>query len=242
MDAPYQSLAAPGYDKIYNKIVGGLQIAPTGAGWVGTLGGIFMATIDSNTIYGALTNAHVAGLYVSLGTKMMQPDDSYRRGAFSKIAWVSPFSKTNDNLVDAAILDCRIDEGHWEGQERWTVHPEQYSGFKLSLRWKDPVVGMEVVKWGRTTGKVRGTCTAVNATDYVNYGNDGTFGFIKQAHFRGYSESLSGPGDSGSFIIEEETGDVVAHLFAGGGDVTIGYPIRHLMEMVNGRLAENPPN
>ena len=73
----------------------------------------------------------------------------------------------------------------------------------------------------------------------MNYGEDGVFTFIKMVHFKGDDGDFSGPGDSGSYILEESTLDVVAHLFAGGGGVTIGYPIRHVIEATDGRFREN---
>jgi hypothetical protein len=236
---PPYALAADGFDRIYDKIVGGLEIAPDGANWLGTLGGLFMSSINGRTVYGALTNAHVTGLNAVPGTLMMQPNPSYQAGGFGRVVWVSPFSKTTPNLIDAGVIDCHVKEGKWLNNERWTVHPEQFKIGPLSLRWKDPVVGMRVVKCGRTTGVTRGTCISVNTSDSVNYGQDGTFNFIRQAHFKGDSGDLSGPGDSGSYILEESTKDVVAHLFAGGGGITIAYPIRHVIEKVNGRFREN---
>lgn len=238
-----QARAANGYDLKYNRIQGGLQIAPGDFDlrWVGTLGGIFMADIDGETIYGAVTNAHVTGLHAPKGQTMVQPSQSTDRGAFCRVAWVSPLRKNANNRVDAAVLDCRVSEGYWQDNERWTVHPEQFGGKRLSLRWKDPTVGMEIVKYGRTTGFTEGKVTSIGATDTVNYGEDGLFTFVKMGHARGRTGDMSAGGDSGSLILEKSTMHVVGQLFAGGGGVTIFYPIRHLIEMVNGRFAENPP-
>ncbi len=231
MDAPATAQAAAGYDKVYNRIVGGLQIAPTGANWVGTGGGVSAATFNGNNIYGALTNAHVTGLHAAIGKRMMQPDDSYPRGAFSTVAWVSKFSPNNDNTVDAAILNCDsrswagAETDWWAGNPRCTMLPEQFGGFKLSGRWRDPVVGDKATKWGRTTGETDLECVAINATDYVNYGpSDGTFGFIKMSHWVGVGGVKgSAGGDSGSFLVDRSTGDFIGHLFAGGGNITICY-------------------
>ena len=84
---------------------------------------------------------------------------------------------------------------------------------------------MPVTKSGRTTGVTRGTITAVgvNAVQ-VNYGTPTN---LIVATFNDTIEIVgddgrpfSGPGDSGSVILETSTGRPVGLLFAGDGRTT----------------------
>jgi len=103
------------------------------------------------------------------------------------------------------------------------------TGTMLGVPNYDPTVvvpprpGMRVIKSGRTTGVTRGVVAAV-AVDgvQVNYGThsipriavyDGTIEIVGTVA----NQPFSLPGDSGSVILEEDTGRPVALLFAGDG-------------------------
>jgi hypothetical protein len=83
------------------------------------------------------------------------------------------------------------------------------------------VPGMRVIKSGRTTGVV--TATRVNGVQ-VNYGTNAS---PRIATFNDTIEIVSDsakpfsmPGDSGSVILDTDTGQPVALLFAGDGHTT----------------------
>ncbi len=87
------------------------------------------------------------------------------------------------------------------------------------------VPGMRVIKSGRTTGVTTGiiTATRVNGTQ-VNYGTPGapriaTFNDTIQI-VSDNNKPFSKPGDSGSVILDQQTGRPVALLFAGDGTTT----------------------
>jgi hypothetical protein len=88
-----------------------------------------------------------------------------------------------------------------------------------------PVPGMKVTKCGRTTGVTRGIVTATDVDGVlINYGTNQN---PRLAVFNDTVEivstaggSFSMPGDSGSVILEENTGHPVALLFAGDGTNT----------------------
>ena len=88
------------------------------------------------------------------------------------------------------------------------------------------VPGMRVIKSGRTTGLTTGivTATRVNGTQ-VNYGTRiapriATFNDTIQIVSDVDGKPFSAPGDSGSVILDLETGRPVALLFAGDGRTT----------------------
>lgn len=89
-----------------------------------------------------------------------------------------------------------------------------------------PVPGMRVIKSGRTTGVTTGvvTATRVNGVQ-VNYGTRispriATFNDTVQIVSDEDGKPFSSPGDSGSVILDFETGRPVALLFAGDGRTT----------------------
>ena len=85
--------------------------------------------------------------------------------------------------------------------------------------------GQAVVKSGRTTGVTRGLVTAIRVNGVqVNYGTrqnpiiatfDGTIQIAGNA-----GAGFIAPGDSGSVILDANTGEAVALLFAGDGVTT----------------------
>ncbi|MBZ5599808.1 MAG: S1 family peptidase [Acidobacteriia bacterium] len=94
-----------------------------------------------------------------------------------------------------------------------------------------PAVGMPVAKSGRTTGLTCSTISAIDVDVQVQYenscGSNSTFlvTFNNQAAID--STTFGGPGDSGSLIVDSQTSQPVALLFAGDNPptVTIANPI-----------------
>lgn len=120
------------------------------------------------------------------------------------------------NLVDAAvarplnntdILDTILEIGKIEG-----VLPAE--------------LGMNVRKSGRTTGLTTGTITVIDATVTVGY-NAG-----RMARFD--NQILTGPmsegGDSGSLLVNGESLNAVALLFAGSDKTTVFSPIQTVFD------------
>lgn len=88
----------------------------------------------------------------------------------------------------------------------------------------DPVLGLEVVKHGRTTDITRGRITAIESTASVSYGTGRIADFDHQAVVRGNDGAeFSAGGDSGSMVFTEIDGELYwcGLLFAGGGGQTI---------------------
>jgi hypothetical protein len=200
---------------------GGAQIQPKGAGWVGTLGGM---AVSNGQVVG-LTNAHVTGLDRVANWPMHQPS-STNPHYFALVRKVVPIDlRTNaSNKVDLAILDPRDKDG------KHRCKPEQIGIGKLGTKMVDAKLGMKVVKSGRTTGVTRGRCVGVKGVSLVGYDAGKTARYTDQDIFASDSGKFSDAGDSGSFILEEGTNNLVALLFAGGNDQTIGNPSRYVAQ------------
>ena len=89
-----------------------------------------------------------------------------------------------------------------------------------------PVVGMDIVKSGRTTGFTEGRILSVNSTIDVDYGN-GTVRLTDQF----ITTNMSNGGDSGSIGITPD-GKVVGLLFAGSNSVTVFNNINHVIDLL----------
>lgn len=195
---------------------GGDQIQPAGANWVGTLGG--MVVKDKN-VY-AITNAHVTGLKASKGLTMHQPSQNAK--PFAAVEEVHPISFSAQNKIDAALLRCHSQGSHF-------VDNTQVGLGKLGRQVVLPKLGMEVVKTGRTTGATLGKIVGLNASSVVGYGG-GSARYVGQIVIESPSGLFSDAGDSGSFILEKGTNNLVGLLFAGGGNRTIANVAKEVLD------------
>lgn len=89
-----------------------------------------------------------------------------------------------------------------------------------------PVRGMKVVKVGRTSGKTSGEVRDVHFRFTLDYEGVGEVGFIDQVLCTRYTK----PGDSGSLVIDEETGKGVGLHFAGANGGSVFNPIDDVLE------------
>jgi CBS domain-containing protein len=202
-------------------IPGGVQIAPQGAPWVGTLG----AALKLGDKYGALTNAHVSGLRGE-GTPCCQPSGrSGQIGVFSKV--VGMRFDGGANYIDAAIIDTLLTSGPFSPQTH-TVVPSQFGLGRINPQPKPAAVGDVVRKTGRTTGITTGRIVGINATSRVGY-DEGQATFRNQIVIEANSGTFSAGGDSGSLIVSQDLRPV-ALLFAGGGGQTIANPIEYVLD------------
>ena len=96
-----------------------------------------------------------------------------------------------------------------------------------------PVVGLSVVKSGRTTGFTTGTISSINTSVSVQYqkgcnsGKKFTVSYTNQVVIN--SSSFSAGGDSGSLILSNTGHNPVALLYAGSSTSTIGNPITDVL-------------
>ncbi len=151
-----------------------------------------------------------------------------------RIATLEPYQEIDftgrSNDIDAAIAlvgDCNQD----------VVSPEIIDIGRLNSTPRTAMEGQTVRKYGRTTGHTTGVVSDISGDFWVNYG-DGTQNL--RAWFenqivvknKGSSGFFSQGGDSGSLIVDAETRDPVALLFAGSedGEITIANPIKLVLQ------------
>lgn len=228
----------------HRPIPGGVSIAPLGASFVGTLGCFVRRKLTHGEQIFALSNNHVLANVDQLpaGTHIVQPGPEVPpfvtkpSDAFAALHTVLPIrfpSATTPavNRFDAAmanVLDATLVELN-----------KMFGGLKYNpSKIVPPFPGMRVVKCGRTTGVTRGTITAIGLNGVqVNYGTKtqpriAVFNDAIQA-VSNNGQAFSLPGDSGSVILEEETGHPTALLFAGDGFHTTACDMVALCSQLN---------
>jgi hypothetical protein len=96
----------------------------------------------------------------------------------------------------------------------------------------EALLGMRVRKSGRTTGLTSGEIVVVEATVTVGYGPS------RRAKFQGQivTTAMSGPGDSGSMLVAEESSEAVGLLFAGSDQVSLHNPIEGVLQALDADL------
>ncbi|MGB9662324.1 MAG: hypothetical protein ACPL5F_09980 [Moorellaceae bacterium] len=121
------------------------------------------------------------------------------------------------NVVDAAVAR--------------PVSPQAVTGEILELGAvkgvREPKIGMEVVKSGRSSGITRSTVKVVQATVKVVL-EEGLNGVFTDQFITG---SMAQPGDSGSLILDTEN-YAVGLLFAGSDKTTVGNRIANVLEQL----------
>ncbi len=200
-----------------------------------TAGTIGCRVTDGIKLY-ALSNNHVFAVE-NLGAKgrdsVLQPGvidggevpDDYI-GTLSDFEPIV-FSLSANNVIDAAIAEVNAaDVGN--------STPSNGYGIPQSTT-ATPVVGMKVLKYGRTTSQTEGRIDGINATVNIGY-SAGVARFVNQIIIS--PGGFSAPGDSGSLIVvSDKKGKKagpdhlkpVGLLFAGSSVVTIANPIEEVL-------------
>jgi hypothetical protein len=224
-----QGPGMPAHRQQQRPITGGLSIAPLNESHAGTLGCFLRRTIGGTEQVFALSNNHVLAdtNRLPVGTCIVQPGPEVAPtqpgDAFAALSAFVPIHFPDSRLtpvvnrLDAAIAlvaDLQLVRlGEMSGIDHYT--PQLLA----------PVPGMRVIKSGRTTGVTTGTIIAARVNGViVNYGTQttprlATFNDTVEIVGAG-SVPFSLPGDSGSVILERESGRPVALLFAGDGVTT----------------------
>lgn len=208
----------------HRPLQGGIQTRPTTVNYVGTLGGIVRRGND----FFILSNNHVLANVnrLPLGRRIVQPSGAShvaRLSDFEPIRFPSS-AGTPRNRMDAAI--ALLDDA------QLTTMPCQMFGIaNYTPTIATPQPHMAVTKSGRTTAVTQGvvTATRVNGVQ-VNFNPPGTnppnpaliATFDNCVSVVGNGGHFSRPGDSGSFILNAQTGRPVALLFAGDDNRTWG--------------------
>lgn len=198
----------------------------------------------------ALSNAHViadenSGL---VGDPIIQPgvydggtSPADRIGFLeASVPIVMSTLPSTSNRVDAALASTTPSE------VGTATRSSGYGEPKASPEWA--FVGMQVMKFGRTTGQTRGYVDAVNAIVHVNY-DAGTARFVDQIVIRSSNTArFSRPGDSGSLVVRDDTSASpegpdarrpVGLLFASGDDITVANEINDVLSELSGQISES---
>ena len=200
-------------------VPGGVEIGPLGGNFVGTLGCFVRRGPGSNGPLFLLSNNHVLADVnrFPVGTQHTQPfstnaaDVIAALSDFEPIRFPAPGSQPR-NVIDAAIASVTAPAQVALGR---MLNIANYTPQLLA-----PLPGMTVTKAGRTTGVTTGTIRAIRVRGVqVNYGtrqNPIMATFDNAITITGAGGTpFSNPGDSGSVILDQQSGRPVALLFAG---------------------------
>ena len=210
----------------------------------GTLG----ARVTNGTNVYALSNNHVfAGVNQGrIGDPILQPGPIEDGGVnpADRIGTLADFQQINfsggANTMDAAIaLTTTADVGV-------ATLPDGYG--PPSATTLLAAVGMQVQKYGRTTGYTTAAVNALNVdVDVCYFPLTETICFPGyQAHFTNQfsvadgAVPFSGPGDSGSLLVTLGSNNPVGLLFAGGEGLTIANPIDAVLQRFNVAIDGSP--
>jgi len=206
-------------------VVGGTSIGHS-AITAGTLGS---AIELGGTLYG-LSNNHILAAVstlqyarASIGDVILQPgradggiDPDDVIGTLAKYV---PLNESGTNLVDCAIFK--------------PTSPDMLSSDILGLApfngFREAVVGMSLIKSGRTSGISEGKVLDVDATMSVDYGN-----FTAVFRHQIVSEFMASPGDSGSLAMDVEDYAAVSLIYAGSEYISMH---NHIGDVVDALLA-----
>lgn len=188
----------------------------------------------SGNIY-LLSNNHVLANSneASIGDPTLQPGPFDGGTASDEIGTLTDFEPINfsgDNTMDAAIASVN-------GTDLDGVTPAEEGYGAPGTSPADATLGMDVQKYGRTTGHTHGEVAEINVTVNVCYvcANPVCTLCAQSARFVnqiGISDgTFSSGGDSGSLIVTDDTEKrPVGLLFAGGGDRTFANPIQPILQ------------
>lgn len=127
------------------------------------------------------------------------------------------------NHVDCAIASVT--------PERLPDLVSQIKGLSIPTGTIKPKRGMKVVKVGRTTDKTTGEIRDVHFRFVLDYKQPGVggVGFVDQVLCTRYTL----PGDSGSLVLDKETGKAVGLHFAGANGGSVFNPIDEVLEALD---------
>lgn len=193
-----------------------------------TAGTIGCTVMLDNDHYCILSNNHVLANEnrAVVGDAIIQPGKADLRRppdlSTDRIATLERFVPLNFfgvNEVDAAVA--------------WTAARmvrRSHVTYTLNPTPVQPVIGLHVMKNGRTTQATQGIITAIGVDNSPVTYSSGTAWFNDQIVIQGIGgQRFSAPGDSGSLIAMVGTRQPVGLLFAGGSSHTLANPIATVM-------------
>jgi S1-C subfamily serine protease len=210
----------------------GFQFPNAGAGEL--MAGTLSAVVTADGVSYILSNNHVLANENALppGTAIFQPGlldgGNVATDRIATLARFIPLEADKPNRVDcalAAILDAP------------TVRPAIMPkiGRLTSVEPIEATEGMRVEKTGRATGYTTGTVFDVSATAAIQF-DLGMLTFEDQVLVRGDAGAFSDGGDSGSLIVDRETGRATGLLIGGSPQFAIANHIGDVLQALNVKL------
>jgi hypothetical protein len=196
--------------------------------------GTIAARVKRGSNVFALSNNHIYALsnHAPIGSKVLQPgryDMNCSLGVDNVLGPLTRyvpivFSKTANNVVDAAIAASTT---------ALLDRKTPTDGYGTPARTlATSALGMDVQKYGRTSGLTVGWVDGINATVMVTY-STGVARFVEQILVNGRG-TFSRAGDSGSLIVTTAGRQPVGLLFAGtSSGYTFANPIGAVLKAFN---------
>ena len=201
----------------HRPLQGGIQIAPSGVNYVGTLGGI----VRRGGQFFILSNNHVLAdtNRLPIGRRIGQPVGAPAANLVARLSAFETIRFPTNGVIPRNRMDAAI--ALLDNNNLTTVPGRMFGIANYVPQIGVPTPGMQVTKSGRTTAVTQGRVIATNVNGVrVNYGPAGIATFDRCIQVVGNAGPFSNPGDSGSFILSRQNGRAVALLFAGDGTNT----------------------
>lgn len=247
---PEQAGAATNRGKLYQRagrVACGSSCAPGGASYAGTFGALVRSTKTRDLF--VLSNNHViAGCnHVAVGIPIMSPSMIDVHATLpapveiGRHAEIVELRSGNPNLVPIAQTDMAIalavetTVSSWQG--------DQVYGYDTPTLTADPVSGMRVKKFGRTTDLTTGIIESIIPTPmplpYKTKEFSATVWFENVWLVAGDDGPFAMAGDSGSLVVTEDGLTAVGLVFATSGNYGVIVPIDTVLAALNLELVGN---
>jgi hypothetical protein len=195
------------------------------------MAGTFGLLVKDNSDVYVLSNNHVLANenQLPVASPIFQPGllDDPAAGQIAELTRFIALQAGTPNKVDCAI--ARALRPSLVSRDILYIGPPQGTA--------PAAIDMVVHKFGRTTSYTAGRVTSVDTDVTVNY-ETGTYTFESQIIVVGLDgRSFSDAGDSGSAILDRQTQDVVALLFAGSKTHTIANHIADVLQALKVTIA-----
>jgi hypothetical protein len=183
-----------------------------------------------------LSNSHVLALSgtAKKGDPILYPapfdGGKAARDAVARLSHFRPFKAGGEflNRVDAALAEVLPARA---GDVDFAI-----AGAKPPLRTIKPERGMRVVKMGRTTGVTESVVEDVNFRVVIDYEGVGQVGLLDQVLCQRYTQG----GDSGSIVVDKDSGRIVGLHFAGASGGSVFTPIGYVIDELGFEFASRP--
>ena len=161
----------------------------------------------------------IVDLFVTVGNALARINGSGKRLTTVLV----PKAQTSENPIYPNQVDAALAR-----PDNPRIFQQDIATIGRPTGTKNPQLGMQIRKHGRTTGYTEGAIMLMNATVDVSYGENLQARFVGQV----IASPMSQGGDSGALIIEEGSYNAVGLLFAGSRRATIFTPMDVVLDVM----------